>query len=325
MEASAAADYMVGVTIGQGSFGTVVHARHKQTGREVAIKVFDKASLQKHPPWLRSVLHEQKLLRRLSECSYIVDLLASFHDDHCVYMVLECCKGGDLTQVIPSENPDDKTGNIESTRNATALHYGWEILQAIEALHAQHIIHADLKPENILLDGTGKIRLADFGSAVDLADEHRALQHANGTAAYAAPEVIRACPDLTMSADLWSFGCILHALWAGRSPFQGETEALSVDQVLAWCRGDECPNAMFSSRVPADWKEICAALLRSSPSDRIGANGDYSALKAVWENSIAERTEYQKRTHTIYKPDWLIRSKSYEMRNGNLGWAVFLL
>lgn len=77
-------DFYVGVTIGEGTFGRVVHARHKASGKDVAIKVSDKACLQKRPELMQSVWTERSLLQEFQSCPSVVNLWGAFHDDHCV-------------------------------------------------------------------------------------------------------------------------------------------------------------------------------------------------------------------------------------------------
>ena len=77
-------DYLVGVTIGEGSFGRVVHARHKASGNDVAIKVFDRHSISKQPRLLQSVWAERRLLHELQACPFVVNLWGAFCDESCV-------------------------------------------------------------------------------------------------------------------------------------------------------------------------------------------------------------------------------------------------
>lgn len=352
------ADYLVGETIGQGSFGTVVHGKHKLSGQDVAIKVVEKIALQKHPAWLQAVLNEQRVLRKLNDsCESTVDLLASFHDQECVYLVLECCGGGTLAQVLPhrqqsqqqQQQQEHKHGNNRTAATATATdapyYYGWEILQAIQALHAHKIIHADLKPENILLTSNGRVRLADFGSAIDMTmttntntktsartatpTTTTCIHALHGTAEYAAPEIIRASETLTPAVDLWSFGCILHALWSGHSPFDMQSEALVVERVQEFCQEEEKSRieVLFSNKVPEPWQCMIGLLLEARPEKRIAADGDFEGLRSNWQSTLANRNcspRQQQAPHTP-EPSWIANSKMSEMKDGSLGWGVFLL
>jgi serine/threonine protein kinase len=264
-------DYMVGVTIGEGAFGRVVYAQHKTTNREVAIKVAHKFSLKKHPDKLQCILTERRVLEDLKESDRVVNLWACFHDKECLYMVQECAKGGDLNNLMDKARISDK-----HWMKSSAKHYAMQILEGLQQIHSHHILHADLKPENILVTTEGRIQLADFGSAVEMADCKGSSKsdgrsdgddvHAlvRGTSDYASAEILRAKPvqELTIAVDLWSFGCILYALIYGESPFHAESDALAVEKVLAYEKEGVTPSEresmLFSEQVIECAKEAKA-------------------------------------------------------------------
>jgi serine/threonine protein kinase len=194
-------DYMVGPSIGQGSFAHVVYARHKATNREVAVKVMDHATMRRRPALVGAVWTERKLLRRLRDSPWVVNLLASFYDSHCVYLVMDLATFGDLecfimtmttTTTTQRRSGGDSCGNGSEQQEQPSvvtrdrLHsfvpsLASQIMEAVESLHTQHsILHCDLKPGNILLTedprassanvgGCGlRILLSDFASAVEL-------------------------------------------------------------------------------------------------------------------------------------------------------------
>jgi serine/threonine protein kinase len=192
------ADYWVSGAIGSGAFGVVVHARHKTTGLDVAIKCLDKHSLAKYPHQALLVVQEQQLLKRLKRssgpennnnnsrtndtenvgsnttCPFVVNLYASFHDAMCVYLVTECCTGGTLQDFLEFQSTVSNGNNNGvakaqlSQYNATSW-YGWQLVQALWYLHTvANMVHCDVKPANILLTAAGCVKLADFGAAYDL-------------------------------------------------------------------------------------------------------------------------------------------------------------
>jgi serine/threonine protein kinase len=244
-------DYMVGVTIGEGAFGRVVYAQHKKTHQEVAIKVANKFTLKKHPDKLQCILTERRVLEDLKHMDRVVNLWACFHDKECLYMVQECVRGGDLTNIMKKARETDKHWMEKS-----AKHYAMQILEGLQQIHSHKFLHADLKPENILVTLEGRIILADFGSAVEMVDRKSGNLKSDGeedegegdgdvveaivrgTSDYASAEILRARPvqELTVAVDLWSFGCILYALIYGESPFHAESDALAVDKVFDYCK-----------------------------------------------------------------------------------------
>ncbi|XP_052652289.1 death-associated protein kinase 2-like isoform X4 [Harpia harpyja] len=116
-----------------------------------------------------------------------------------------------------------------------AIEFLGQILCGVEYLHAHHIAHFDLKPENIMLQEKHVprpwIKIIDFGLAQHLEDGVT-FKSLCGTPQYIAPEVINYEP-LSSAADMWSIGVITYILLSGLSPFQGETDAETLSNVVA--------------------------------------------------------------------------------------------
>jgi len=206
---------------------------------DVAIKVVEKAVLRKRPSWLRALLQEQRILRdALKGVDGVVGLLASFDDAECAYLVMECATRGTLRDAIrrgrrgrgsrPSSPPsgpfDSRRRHLDGSWLTSAAHYSLQILKGLEGIHARNVVHCDLNPTNILLTEGGRIRIADFGSALLVkqdpgqevegeaetppatnlmgAEVHRIDR---GTSDYASPEVLRGFDDgeLTFAVDLY--------------------------------------------------------------------------------------------------------------------------
>jgi 3-phosphoinositide dependent protein kinase-1 len=156
-------EYLVGPTIGQGSFAHVVYAKHKRSEKKVAIKVLNQITLKRRPDVMQMVLTERNVLSQLSSSAYVVNLWASFLDSQCVYLVMELALGGDLQDLI--QLGLDDSGNHNDEWQASIPFYARQLIQAIQYIHSKKILHCDLKPQNILIEESGKLKLADFGSA----------------------------------------------------------------------------------------------------------------------------------------------------------------
>ncbi|XP_072774652.1 uncharacterized protein [Taeniopygia guttata] len=116
-----------------------------------------------------------------------------------------------------------------------AIEFLGQILCGVEYLHARLIAHFDLKPENIMLQDKDvpkpSIKIIDFGLAQQLQDGIT-FKSLCGTPQYIAPEVINYEP-LSPATDMWSIGVITYILLSGLSPFQGETDAETLSNVVA--------------------------------------------------------------------------------------------
>ena len=348
---------MVGVVIGEGSFGRVVHARHKLSQVEVAIKVFDKQTMATKR-WngqqlLSSIFSERALLLDLKECSCTVDLLSAFHDDHCIYLVMECCQGGTLQHLIQQLHFNHKDANANHHNHiefeTVVSFYALQLIHAVESIHKLGISHNDICPSNILLTSQGSIRMADFGSASrlvhgthrdgikqDYSDNNNNQRVLGGTVDYASPEIIKGVPIalLTTGADVWSTGCVLMALLVGQSPFHADSDALAIQGIMNHVRGGTLAMPIHvGGNVPnkEKWKELIEAMLHPDPQKRLGANAGLRGGQHKGGSIVCYIPGYKSINvegdppFTPAEPQWVQEAKQSTMRDGSRGWTSFLL
>ncbi|RDX80548.1 Serine/threonine-protein kinase ATG1c, partial [Mucuna pruriens] len=248
-------DYIVGRQIGAGSFSVVWHGRHKVHGTEVAIKEI--ATLRLNKKLQESLMSEIFILKRINHPNII-----SLHDiiqvPGKIHLVLEYCKGGDLSLYI------QRHGRVPE---ATAKHFMQQLAAGLQVLRDNNLIHRDLKPQNLLLsrnDDKSVLKIADFGFARSL--QPRGLAETLcGSPLYMAPEIMQ-LQKYDAKADLWSVGAILFQLVTGRTPFTGNNQIQLLQNIM---KSTELQFPPDNPSLSSECKDLCQKLLRRNPVERL--------------------------------------------------------
>ncbi|KAI0595475.1 cell division control protein [Biscogniauxia sp. FL1348] len=199
-------DYRLGECLGKGAFGAVYKAIHWGTGEAVAVKQIKLSNLPKSE--LRMIEAEIDLLKNLHHDN-IVKYIGFVKSIDCLNIVLEYCENGSLHSICKAYGkfPENLVGV-----------YMTQVLQGLQYLHDQGVIHRDIKGANILTTKDGKVKLADFGvSTSTLAGPDKEAQVV-GTPYWMAPEIIELC-GATPASDIWSLGCTVIELLSGKPPY----------------------------------------------------------------------------------------------------------
>ncbi|KPI86278.1 putative serine/threonine protein kinase [Leptomonas seymouri] len=203
--------YVIGETVGRGSFGKVKKGRHVHTGEYVAIKILNQQKLRT-ANMDRKIHREIEILRLFSHPNIcrLYEVISTPTD---MYLIMEYVEGGELYDYIVQK------GRV---RESEARYIFQQIVCAIEYCHNFRVVHRDLKPENILL-GTGlQVKLIDFGLS-NIMKDGEFLATSCGSPNYAAPEVISGKLYFGPEVDVWSCGVILYALLCGCLPFDEDS------------------------------------------------------------------------------------------------------
>lgn len=178
-------------TLGEGAYGEVKLAMHKQTGETRAMKIIslnlvsDRNAIQKEVLIHKSLNHEN-----------IIKFVESFPHMDTFCILLEYASGGELFDRIEP----DYGMNVE-----LAHKYFSDLINGVEYLHSKGIVHRDIKPENLLLNHADQIKIADFGLATlfQYRGTERLLNSPCGTAPYVAPEVLMKPEYKAQPTDIW--------------------------------------------------------------------------------------------------------------------------
>ena len=168
-------DFFLGKALGEGKFGTVYQAVHKETNWLVALKKITKKSITSNY-MIDQFLMEVKI-QTFCNHENILKLYGCFDDKEHIYLVLEYMEEGTLFGVLKK----NKTLNEEQAAEKLR-----QVAEAVNYLHDIGIAHRDIKPENIVIsNGVGK--LCDLGWAAVCNDRRKTYC---GTFDYAAPEIL---------------------------------------------------------------------------------------------------------------------------------------
>uniref|UniRef100_A0AAX7SXU9 Cyclin-dependent kinase 7 n=1 Tax=Astatotilapia calliptera TaxID=8154 RepID=A0AAX7SXU9_ASTCA len=194
--------------LGEGQFATVYKARDKLTDTIVAIKKIKVGHRTEAKDGInRTALREIKLLQELHHPNIIG--VAKCSSSLAVRMTLGLCFV--VFKVIIKD-----TSLVLTPANIKA--YILMTLQGLEYMHQHWVLHRDLKPNNLLLDGSGVLKLADFGLAKSFGSPSRVYTHQVVTRWYRSPELLFGARMYGVGVDMWAVGCILAELLL-RVPF----------------------------------------------------------------------------------------------------------
>jgi eukaryotic-like serine/threonine-protein kinase len=265
-----AGDYLLAEQIGRGAFGTVYRAVHPVIGKEVAVKVLERASDYDARLEQRFVT-EARAVNRINHPN-IVDIFGFGElENGQKFYVMELLSGETL-------------GSLLSRAGALPPHVALEVLEpladALDAAHGVGILHRDLKPANVFLhrgvNGAVVVKLLDFGVAkvLEMNDVGTTNSgHAIGTPAYMAPEQW-ANELVAGTADIYALGVIAYEVLTGERPFRS-TAMRQLVQLHVF--EEPRPASSVNPRLPAAIDKVLVRMLAKLPAERPS-----NARKAVY-------------------------------------------
>jgi serine/threonine protein kinase len=255
--------------LGRGKFGSVFLARDLELDRDVAIKLPRRSAAGSAPHDIESLLREARAAARLQHPGIVAIYDAGRTDEGACFIAMEYVRGKTLRQLMDSEA-------ISPERAASIIA---QAADAIQFAHQQGIIHRDLKPANLLFDDQARVRVSDFGLALEEERQRDHVGDAAGTPAYMAPEQVRGESQwLDGRTDVWSLGAILYELLSGRRPFSGKREQLLEDILYRPPK----PPRQIRSDIPAELERICLRCLAKDVAERYSNAADLAHDLSNW-------------------------------------------
>jgi serine/threonine-protein kinase len=247
--------YRIEQELGRGGMAKVYRGEDTVLGRNVAIKVLA-PQFADDPNFVTRFRREAQAAARISN-QHLVSVFDTGSDDGVHYIVMEFVEGRTLAEFLTGG------GRIMPDR---AIDIAMDVCRALEAAHAQGVIHRDIKPGNIMLNQRGDVKVTDFGIARVVTTAETIAQTAAvlGTASYLSPEQAQG-QQVDGRSDIYSLGCVLFEMVTGRPPFLGESPvAVASKQVLE----QPTPPSKLNRDVSQDLDAVILRAMAKNPANR---------------------------------------------------------
>ncbi|OBG18773.1 serine/threonine protein kinase [Mycobacterium sp. 852002-51057_SCH5723018] len=251
--------YKLNRLLGQGGMGEVYEAYDTSKDRTVALKIL-RQELSNDERFRNRFQRESHAAAMLEE-PHVIPIYDWGETDGSLFIDMRLVRGQDLHELL-------KRGPLEPDRAVAIVR---QIAVALDAAHAQGMIHRDVKPQNILVTSTEDFAyLIDFGIAQNLDDTRLTVAgSAIGSFAYMAPERFEDRPT-TSSVDVYSLAAVLFEAVTGQPPFT----APGVEQLIAAHMSAPPPQpSVVNPHVPPAFDDVIARGMAKDPDDRYGSAG----------------------------------------------------
>jgi serine/threonine protein kinase len=260
--------------------GTVWLAEHKVMGRQVALKVIRPEHLTK-PGAAERFRRESQAAARLHHPNIV-----AAHDAEQAgathFLVMEYVEGMSVAEHLARNGP---LPVIEACRLARDAALG------LRHAEAHGLVHRDIKPHNLILAADGTLKILDFGLATLVAgvagSTATGLTGVNmvlGTPDYIAPEQAENSRAADIRADIYSLGCTLYHMLAGRVPFPADSALLKLD---AHRTRTPTPLAKLRSDIPPGLSAVLAKMMAKDPAQRYQTPAEVAAALEPFTHPVA--------------------------------------
>lgn len=244
--------YIMGDLLGEGSYGKVKEVLDSELLQRRAVKILKKKKLRRIPNGEQNVQREIQMLWRLKHPNVIKLIEVMYSEEkQKMYMILDYCLGG--LQTLLERSNGHKFPIWQAHR------YFTQLIEGLEYLHSQGIVHKDIKPGNLLVTTDDILKITDFGVAEEL-DKFAAtdLCHTSqGSPVFQPPEVANGESFYGFKLDVWSSGVTLFNLTTSKYPFEGDTifllfENIGRGQFVIPPEVDECLRSLLKGMLAYD-------------------------------------------------------------------------
>ena len=248
--------------IARGGMGEVYRAEDADLARIVAVKLLS-GRFADNDAIRGRFTREALAVARLSHAPSTVTIFDVGEHRGRPYIVMEYLPGGSLADRLQREGAQPVGRSLEWLGQAAA---------ALDAAHANGIVHRDVKPANLLLDSDDRVKVADFGvaSAADLGSFTEAGTVV-GTAGYLAPEQARG-ERATPASDIYALTVVAFELLTGKRPFERES---STAEAIAHVSAPIPPASDSNPELPPEVDDVLARGLAKDPEHRFASAAEF--------------------------------------------------
>jgi eukaryotic-like serine/threonine-protein kinase len=270
--------------LGEGGMGTVYKARDREVDRLVALKVI-RPELAQNADALHRFKQELVLARQITHRN-VIRIFDLGDADGLKFITMEFIDGRDLKSLIREK------GKFTPKE---AVQIVVQVCKALEASHAEGVIHRDLKPQNIMVDEQGKVSVMDFGIARSMEVGGGMTQTGAlvGTPEYMSPEQAKG-QHLDSRSDLFSLGIIFYELLTGHSAYKADTAMETL-----WKRTHEAarPPIELEPGIPRAVSDMVVKCLEIDRDRRYQSVAEFAKDLEAWQagTSISAATPMQRR------------------------------
>lgn len=220
--------YLKGEKLGEGSYGKVKEVLDIENLCRRAIKILKQKKLRRIPNGEDNVKREITIMKKLHHVN-VLGLIEVFRNDEKMklYMVLEycCCNMQDMLEKSPKKRLPEWQAHSCFV----------QLIEGVQYLHSQRVVHKDIKPGNLLIATEGTLKISDLGVAeeLNLFAQDDKITMSQGSPAFQAPEIANGDDDFHgFKVDVWACGITLFNMITGQYPFEGDTIYKLFDNIV---------------------------------------------------------------------------------------------
>lgn len=260
--------YEVGEIIGRGGWGVVLEGRHRQLGRDVAIKQLA-FGLAGDPATRSRFVSEARLLASFDH-PHIVPIYDYVEQEGLCLLVMEKLAGGTVWNRFTTAGLTMQSSCAVILATCSGLHFA----------HRHGVLHRDIKPENLLFSAQGSVKVTDFGIAKVVGGSQTLATKTGevlGTPTYMAPEQIQGGEPVP-ATDVYATGVVLYELLTGRLPFPQVENSVAI--LYQHVYEQPMPLSQAAPEVPARVAQVTMKALATAVPDRFQGADEFGAALA---------------------------------------------